>query len=124
MKGALLLAPLVVLSVTSAAEGQVGLSPASRATPRAGTAAAGSPPAKNPFSKLFVTARQTPTTPLDLVALPGGVETAEPRPQGRIVCGTTVVPVDPKFDAAMPRMVPESGWKFAIRLVPPRLCGE
>jgi len=126
MKVAFLLALLVVLEVSSTAEGQAILSPSPRTTVGAATPGAASQPAKNPFANLFASELQPATKPLVAVALRSAVQIAPPRAKGhpRVVCGMTLVPVDPEFDAAMPRVVPESGWKFTIRLVPPRVCGQ
>jgi len=126
MRVAFILALLVVLHGTSVAEGQTILSPSPRTTVGAISSAAPSLHTKNPFANLFASELQPPTKHSVAVALPGPVQIATPGAKGhpRVVCGMTLVPVDPEFDAAMPRVVPESGRKFTIRLVPPRVCGR
>ena len=37
-------------------------------------------------------------------------------------CGMTMIPADPKMDAAIRVRVPESGVKSVIRIVPPSVC--
>jgi hypothetical protein len=79
-----------------------------------------------PFSKLF-----HPSTPLvkpDAPTSPPDANTANrllPSPvQPRVVCGMTMVPVDPSFDANIRRPVPSSGAKFTIKTVKPPVCGQ
>ena len=79
-----------------------------------------------PFSKLFrpaspVLRQGTPATP------PGGNLTnqaAPPFQPPKVVCGMTMIPVDPSFDANIRRPVPPSGAKFTIKTVKPSLCGQ
>lgn len=40
----------------------------------------------------------------------------------RVVCGMTLIPADPKLDAAIRHAVPENGPKFTIRTVDPQTC--
>ena len=126
MKVELLLALLVVLQVGSTAEAQAILSPSPLST--VGATTPGAPPqqAKNPFTNLFARELQPPAPAPVTVALPIAVVSATPLvdKHPRVVCGMTLVPVDPDLDAAMRRVVPETGPKFTIRLVPPRLCGQ
>ena len=78
-----------------------------------------------PFSKLF-----RPSTPLikpdTAVSPPEGVTANrlfQPPVQPRVVCGMTMIPVDPSFDANIRRPVP-SGSKFTIKTVKPPVCGQ
>jgi hypothetical protein len=40
----------------------------------------------------------------------------------KVVCGMTVIPADPTFDARMRHAVPDGGTRFAIRSIEPRIC--
>jgi len=51
-------------------------------------------------------------------------ETLPPRQPPRVVCGMTLIPVDPSFDANIRRPVPPSGAKFTITTVKPPVCGQ
>jgi hypothetical protein len=79
-----------------------------------------------PFSKLF----RPPTPPLkpDTPVSPPEGSTANrllsPPVQPRVVCGMTMIPVDPSFDANIRRPVPLSGAKFTIKTVKPPVCGQ
>ena len=78
-----------------------------------------------PFSKLF-----RPSTPLvkpEASVSPNETTATPPfRPpvQPRVVCGMTMIPVDPTFDANIRRPVPPSGAKFTIKTVKPPVCGQ
>jgi hypothetical protein len=79
-----------------------------------------------PFSKLF-----RPSTPLLRpgagVSPPDG-NTAnlpvQPPLSPRVVCGMTMIPLDPSFDANIRRPVPPSGEKFTIKALKPPVCGQ
>jgi len=126
MKVVFVLALLSVLCVTSVAEGQTIQPPSSQSAGAASAAAAASTERENPFANLFASHVQLSTRHLAPVVFPVAVQVATPssnrRP--RVVCGLTVVPVDPQFDAAMPRVVPDRNTKFTMRLVPPAVCGQ
>lgn len=115
---------LLVLCVGSAAQGQT-------APPRSPqTAVVVSGPAqpvqasKRPFATLFTGGLQPPgRTPVDFAPERVSVTAERPlNPGQRVVCGMTVVSVDPEFDAAMPRVVPDRDTAFFIRRVPPQVC--
>lgn len=80
-----------------------------------------------PFSKLF-----RPSTPLLKPGTPvsspdgntGNRLLPPPVQQPRVVCGMTMIPVDPSFDANIRRPVPPSGAKFTIKTVKPPVCGQ
>jgi hypothetical protein len=76
------------------------------------------------FSKLFA----PPSTPFFKPASsPDGSpadQTLPARQMPRVVCGMTMIPVDPSFDANIRRPVPPSGPKFTIKTVKPPLCGQ
>jgi hypothetical protein len=40
----------------------------------------------------------------------------------KVVCGMTVIPADPTFDARMRHAVPDRGTRFAIRSLEPGIC--
>jgi hypothetical protein len=40
----------------------------------------------------------------------------------RVVCGMTLIPVDPKIDAAIRHPIPENGPKFTIQTILPPAC--
>ena len=115
---------LLVLCVGSAAQGQTA-PPRSPQTPVIVSGPAQPvQSAKTPFATLFTGGLQPPgRTPVDFVRERVSV-TAERRlnPGQRVVCGMTIVPVDPEFDAAMPRVVPDRDTAFFIRRVPPQVC--
>jgi hypothetical protein len=79
---------------------------------------------KRPFATLFAGGLQPHGwTPVEFVPERVAVTAERPlNPGERVVCGTTVVPVDPEFDAAMPRVVPDKDTLFFIRRVPPKVC--
>ena len=79
-----------------------------------------------PFSKLF-----SPSTPLlkpeaPLTPTAGNTANQMVRPPlaPRVVCGMTMIPVDPAFDANIRRPVPSSGTKFTLKTVKPPVCGQ
>lgn len=67
-----------------------------------------------PFAKLFGPRSSTPVKP------------ARPllRPTARVVCGMTIVPVDPSFDSKIKHRVPSGRTKFTLRIHKPRVCGQ
>lgn len=76
------------------------------------------------FSKLF----NPPSTSFFKQPVPSdgnaGSQTLPPRQTPRVVCGMTLIPVDPSFDANIRRPVPDSGAKFTIKTVKPPVCGQ
>ncbi len=92
------------------------------------------PDRQNPFSNLFKPPQTatpqtaTPQTAPDLrlfapnLAPPAGSPIAG---QPRIVCGMTLVPVNPTFDAAIRKTLPASGSVTpSARTVHPSVCGQ
>ena len=76
------------------------------------------------FSKLFAPSSTSffkTSVPADGNA---GSVTLPPRQPPRIVCGMTVIPVDPSFDANIRRPVPPPGTTFTIKTVKPPVCGQ
>lgn len=126
MRVTLALVLLLVLCVGSAARGQT----APPQSPRIAVVVSG--PAqpvqasKQPFATLFTGGLQPPgRTPVDFVPERVSVTAERPlNPGQRVVCGMTIVPVDPEFDAAMPRVVPDKDTLFFIRRVPPTVCRQ
>ena len=43
-------------------------------------------------------------------------------PTPTVTCGMTMIPADPKMDAAIRVRVPDSGVKSVIQIVPPSIC--
>ena len=79
----------------------------------------------DPFAGLFAGPSQTPparqapgATPPD-VSPPGN-----PPPAHRVVCGMTVVTVDPAVDPHMPRRTPPADRAYTIRATPPPICRD
>ena len=109
--GAVLVAGVVTTTIVSAAAPQ------------------NTPDRQNPFSNLFKPPQTgTPQTAPDLrpfppnLAPPAGSPMAGPP---RIVCGMTLVPVNPGFDAAIRKTHPASGSVTpSARTVHPSLCGQ
>ena len=66
-----------------------------------------SPPRKNPFSKLFAP---------DLKPQPR--EASKPT----VVCGMTLIPIDPSIDPKIVVAPQQSDTRFTIRAVPPPVC--
>jgi len=126
MKAAFALVLLLILCVGSAAQGPAALPQSSQ------TAVVVSGPAqpvqhsKGPFANLFGGGLQPQgRTPAEVIPEGVSVTAAVPLNAGqRVVCGITVVPVDPGFDAAMPRVVPDKDTSFLIRRVPPSVCRQ
>ncbi len=85
-----------------------------------------SPQPTNPFANLFASQIQPAAKRTPRVALPIPRHLAAPPSDRRptVVCGLTVVPLDPQFDAAMRHVVPETGPKFTVRLTPPTVCKQ
>jgi hypothetical protein len=90
--------------------------------------------ASEPFSKLFTQATPSPETPRRLFIVPAarGPEGTPPktdldsprRPRTKVVCGTTLIIVGSEPDPNMVKPLPETGTKYLIRRVPPRVCGQ
>ncbi len=126
MKVTFLPALLVVVLVGSVAEGITAQSRSPESTVAGRSPALASREAKDPFANLFRNQLNLTTKLLSPVAPPifsaAPTQAADRHPA--VVCGMTVVPVDPRFDAAMRHVVPDTGPKFTIRLVPPGMCGQ
>jgi hypothetical protein len=86
------------------------------------------PPGKHPFDDLFFSPRtqkqrQTPGRPQMPDMTRSAPQSADARP--RIVCGMTVVPVNPGADPKMVlRPKPDSNVEYKIRVISPRICRE
>ena len=126
MKVAFILALLIVVHGSFAVEGQAIQSLSPRTTVDATVPAAVPRAPTKPFASLFASQVQQTAKPLVSVTLPIVAQIVAPpaamRP--RVVCGMTIVPVDPGFDAAIRHVAPETGMRFTIRIVPPRVCGQ
>ena len=46
----------------------------------------------------------------------------QPAPKPTVVCGLTLIPVDPNVDPKIRLEVPENGPRFSTRSVDPKLC--
>ena len=53
---------------------------------------------------------------------PSADQKEAPRPE--VICGMTLVPADPKVDPRMKATPPERGVAYAMRMVPPTVCGK
>ena len=76
------------------------------------------------FSKLFTppaTSFFKQPVPSDAKA---GNQTLPPGQPPRVVCGMTMIPVDPSFDPNIRRPVPPSGATFTIKTVKPPVCAQ
>jgi len=70
----------------------------------------GSPLQRNPTSRLLPLFQASPVVPPESSTKPF------------VVCGMTLVPVDPNLDAAIRHTVPRGGVRWTIRAVPPPAC--
>ena len=142
MRMALLLTMLTLLLTASTrlfAAGQAGGIPVPQAPAANGnvTSLSFSIPSltKDPFKNLFtgqskVDPRPPSLKPPSLPKTPSANELlalAQLRVQRSrqtltVNCGMTMIPADPKMDAAIRFRVPESGAKSVIRIVPPSVC--
>jgi hypothetical protein len=82
----------------------------------------GLPPRANAFGNLFAQLSKPPSLPRFLFPTPTPDVRLAPKPT--VVCGMTVIPVDPNVDPAIRREVPEGGPRFSIRSVDPKLCRQ
>jgi hypothetical protein len=57
---------------------------------------------------------------VDWGARPSADQKSTPKPT--VVCGTTLVPADPKVDPKIRKAVPDAGVTFTLRAVPPAIC--
>lgn len=72
---------------------------------------------RNPYSRLFETPDLRTATPVQRLSAPRP-ETSQPR----VVCGMTLIPIDPNVD---PRIYVEPGRsdiRYSIRAIPPPVC--
>lgn len=125
-----MLTALVVAGLLTA-----GSSPEQLTVPAGSGQPAGRP--SEPFSTLFSPAAPAPAGPAFAVVLPAapnggdkGVvyvpETTrrDGRARTKVVCGMTLLIVGSEPDPDMVKPRPDSGTKYAIRRVPPRVCGQ
>ena len=100
---------------------------AASTTPEQQTATSGSelaPQRKQPFTRIFPTPRQNPSTLRFGVPVPQN-STPKPTMQPRVVCGMVVVPVAPAADAKMvKRPTADVQPDFKIRKIAPPICNE
>jgi hypothetical protein len=81
-----------------------------------------------PFSKLFrppsspAPGPATPVVPFDRKS--ADKSALQSRLPARVVCGMTLVPVDPSLDPKIKRPVPSAGTKFTLRTYKPPVCGQ
>jgi hypothetical protein len=126
MKVVVLAVLLVAVHVPVAAEGQATRSLSPQGGVSAAVATSARHPSSTPFSGLFAsplgiaTARSAPG-PFPISFNPA---TQPPTTQPRLVCGLTVVPVDPAFDAGIRRLMRDGSARFTIRLVPAGICSQ
>ena len=114
---------LVIYAITS----PIGLWAAGGGQPASGSTQGGifgaSPHARQPFKDLF----PSPLQPRSEAVPKPRLFKVRPSPPSRtsaasVVCGMTVLPVDPTFDAAIRRPRPKEAPESIIRAVPPPPC--
>jgi hypothetical protein len=78
----------------------------------------------NPFGNLFAGRAKVPVKPSTIFKTPlVNTRLAQsPAQQSSVVCGMTLIPADPKVDAAIRHIVPENGRQFTIRTIQPQIC--
>jgi len=77
------------------------------------------------FGKLFrppSTLSPTPATPSSRVDRAKSALLS--RLPARVVCGMTLMPVDPSLDPKIKHPVPSDGTKFTLRIHKPPVCGQ
>jgi hypothetical protein len=81
---------------------------------------------RNAFQDLFTgQLKLDPRPPLRPKAPSLGQPPAQRSAQGsRVVCGMTLIPLDPKIDAAIRHPIPENGPKFTIQTILPPACRQ
>lgn len=106
----LMLTGLLVLAVlpatTHASQGSGSAAALVRPAPKS----AWTPDRKNPYSRLFVGARQLSTPAAPVAGKP------------EIKCGMTVIPADPSIDPRIAISPQTDGTRFTIRAIDPPIC--
>lgn len=78
---------------------------------------------RQPFKNLFPSPLQPrPDTEPRIPRFQFQQAPAGPTSGARLVCGMTVIPIDPRFDQAIRRSVPETAPRSAIRAMPAPAC--
>ena len=102
--------------------------PAAQLAPESATTPWLVPPGKDPFDNIFISPRtqaerRIPGHPQMSDMTRSAAQSSDARP--RIVCGMTVVPVNPGADPKMVlRLKPDSKVEYKIRVISPRVCRE
>ena len=122
----ILLSGLVVVVVGSAGEFSAGAQPLPVKPTFSVPAASGlTLPSETPRPSLLSRVFEAPRTNsvFQNVAFPVPQELGRPvQEKPRVVCGTLVIPVDPKFDDKMRQVVPRGGVQFPIGKMGPLDC--
>jgi hypothetical protein len=71
----------------------------------------------NPYSRLFEVPDLRTTTPVRRLSAPL-LETSQPR----VVCGMTLIPIDPNVDPKIYVEPRRSDTRYSIRAIPPPVC--
>jgi hypothetical protein len=78
-----------------------------------------------PFTGLFRPPSSAPPQPATpSVRLDRAKSALLSRLPARVVCGMTLMPVDPSLDPKIKHPVPSDGTKFTVRIHKPPVCGQ
>jgi hypothetical protein len=126
MKAAFSVALVVAVEASVMAARPAVPSPLPQVTIVNGSTASRSQPNRNPFAAVFGSefTRSTGSAASRTPAIRFEPAVQAPTKGPRILCGLTIVPVDPASDAGMRRFVPQGDRRYTVRLVPPGVCGQ